>query len=291
MHDMETTLTATHNLLMALGGAVILAEIARFVLNAGRDPLRGAPIRANTLSQLGLWVCLLAYAASGLVAGEVANLIVPDGEPEEAVLLSRSILTVGLVYSLVIIVCLVIARFAFRAGWRGFGLGRRSLLLDFRDAILGLLAAVCLCSLVAWMTETIIRLFSDAPLPRHSVFEALGDPAISEAIRAVATIGALFIAPIGEEMLFRGVLQTGLKRLTLPSHHPTRHRWLAILLTAVAFGLLHYPTPHYIPALITLGIILGYLYERTGSLTVPILLHMLFNGKSLLWNYLHSQAV
>ncbi len=39
-------------------------------------------------------------------------------------------------------------------------------------------------------------------------------------------------------------------------------------------------TRPFIPALIVLGLILGYLYERCGSIVVPILVHMLFNGKT-----------
>jgi membrane protease YdiL (CAAX protease family) len=58
---------------------------------------------------------------------------------------------------------------------------------------------------------------------------------------------------------------------------------VAVGAAAVLFGLMHWGTPHHIPALIVLGLILGYAYERTGSLRVPIMIHILFNAKSLLW--------
>ena len=68
------------------------------------------------------------------------------------------------------------------------------------------------------------------------------------------------------------------------------HRWLAILVTAAVFGLMHVGTPQFVPALVALAIVLGFLYERSGSLLVPILVHMLFNGRSLLWYELQSQG-
>jgi membrane protease YdiL (CAAX protease family) len=54
----------------------------------------------------------------------------------------------------------------------------------------------------------------------------------------------------------------------------------------VIFGAMHGPTPQHVPALMVFGCILGYVYERTGSLVLPILVHMMFNGKSLLWDAL-----
>ncbi|MEN6337366.1 MAG: CPBP family intramembrane glutamic endopeptidase, partial [Phycisphaerales bacterium] len=64
------------------------------------------------------------------------------------------------------------------------------------------------------------------------------------------------------------------------------HRWAAIACVAVWFGAMHWPTPQQVPALIILGVFLGYLYERTGSILAPIYLHILFNSKSVLWHYL-----
>jgi hypothetical protein len=67
-----------------------------------------------------------------------------------------------------------------------------------------------------------------------------------------------------------------------------RHRWLAVLITAVLFGMMHFNVPQHVPPLIVFGFILGFLYEKTGSLYVPVLVHVLFNGKSLLWYQLHT---
>src|SRR5690606_13618209 len=98
--------------------------------------------------------------------------------------------------------------------------------------------------------------------------------------------GALLLAPLSEELLFRGIFQTGLRRLLPGRPGSVRHRWLAILLASLVFGLMHLAVPQHVPALIVLAVILGYQYERTGSLVVPIFVHILFNAKSLLWHWL-----
>lgn len=77
--------------------------------------------------------------------------------------------------------------------------------------------------------------------------------------------------PFCEEVLYRGLLFGGLRRLMPP--------WLAMLASGLAFGLAHDLSVAVPVAL--LGTALAWLYERTGSLTVPILVHCLQNGATL----------
>jgi membrane protease YdiL (CAAX protease family) len=91
---------------------------------------------------------------------------------------------------------------------------------------------------------------------------------------AVIVLVIAVLAPILEEMLFRGVLLDVLKsRLAL---NP------AIWITGITFGLVHLTDPAtllLVPALAGLGVILGYVRMRSGgSLSRPILMHMGFNA-------------
>jgi uncharacterized protein len=83
----------------------------------------------------------------------------------------------------------------------------------------------------------------------------------------------LVVAPIGEELLFRGALLRGLLRRTSPV--------LAIWGSALAFALVHVlldPGAGFaVPALLLLGLISGYRSLRTGDLSQSILLHAGFN--------------
>jgi membrane protease YdiL (CAAX protease family) len=77
------------------------------------------------------------------------------------------------------------------------------------------------------------------------------------------------IAPLLEELLFRGYLQSSLMHLMKP--------WQAILLASAVFGAIHFQ-PLAFPILTALGAVFGYLYYKTGSLKVNIILHVLNNG-------------
>lgn len=85
----------------------------------------------------------------------------------------------------------------------------------------------------------------------------------------------LVTAP-AEEFLFRGVIQGLFRRAygILPG----------VILAAVLFGLIHYPalagTSGVVPVmtmLIATGALLGFLYEYTGNLFVPIVIHAIWN--------------
>ncbi|MET0557866.1 MAG: CPBP family intramembrane glutamic endopeptidase [Solirubrobacterales bacterium] len=83
------------------------------------------------------------------------------------------------------------------------------------------------------------------------------------------------LAPVSEEVCFRGMLFGGLRE-RLP-------RIAAALLSGLIFGGLHGLTGlTAVPPLIVFGFLLALLYERTGSIVPGILLHMLNNSVALL---------
>jgi uncharacterized protein len=83
------------------------------------------------------------------------------------------------------------------------------------------------------------------------------------------------LAPISEEVCFRGMLFGGLRE-KLP-------RLGAALISGLIFGGLHATTGvTAVPPLIVFGVLLALLYEKTGSIVPGILLHMLNNAVALL---------
>jgi membrane protease YdiL (CAAX protease family) len=77
------------------------------------------------------------------------------------------------------------------------------------------------------------------------------------------------MAGLGEEALFRGVLQT-----TLADHLPA---WGAIGVASVAFGLAHCLTPTYAVLATLIGAYLGWIFAASGNLLVPIVVHGLYD--------------
>lgn len=90
-------------------------------------------------------------------------------------------------------------------------------------------------------------------------------------ILAIIAFGAL-IGPVTEEVLFRGFLQPALKEIM--------GGMKAILLTSFFFALVHFNLYIFIQIFI-LGLLLGYLYEKTGTLVAPLSVHILHNSVSL----------
>ena len=106
-----------------------------------------------------------------------------------------------------------------------------------------------------------------AAQPEMQIFADATRLGIVPAFIVFATL--VFIAPIAEEILFRGQLQPAVERRFGP--------WPAIIAPAVLFGAVHLQPLAAIPLIVT-GILLGWLRWKTGSILVPIVFHVLMNA-------------
>ena len=92
----------------------------------------------------------------------------------------------------------------------------------------------------------------------------------------IAVFAFVILIPVLEEFIFRGLLQSWLRR------HLSRQP--ALLITAVAFALMHFASMQgatnlvIVPAVFVIGYFLGHLYERQGSLYASIGLHVTYNA-------------
>ncbi len=83
------------------------------------------------------------------------------------------------------------------------------------------------------------------------------------------------VAGLGEELLFRGVLQPYLiDRLELAP-------WLGIVLTSLVFGLLHPITPGYVVLAAILGSYLGWWTVASGNVVEAVVAHGLYDFLAL----------
>jgi uncharacterized protein len=88
---------------------------------------------------------------------------------------------------------------------------------------------------------------------------------------------------VGEELLFRGLLQNQIHRI-----HRNIH--VAIWLTAFLFGLIHFQFYGLVPRMM-LGALFGYLYYWSGSLLVPMVAHFVNNGLTLFLLYFYQKEI
>ncbi len=89
----------------------------------------------------------------------------------------------------------------------------------------------------------------------------------------IATISIL--AGVGEEALFRGVMQTNLAGAmgVVP----------AVLVTSVLFGLVHFVTSTYAVMAGIIGLYLGVISIWSGNLLVPMVVHALYDFVALMY--------
>jgi uncharacterized protein len=100
---------------------------------------------------------------------------------------------------------------------------------------------------------------------------------------AVAVLVIAVIPAIGEEVLFRGVLQRILVRGTGNVH-------AGIWLAAIIFSAIHVQFYGFVPRVL-LGAMFGYLYVWSGNLWVAILAHFVNNGFTVLMVYLYQKKL
>lgn len=83
---------------------------------------------------------------------------------------------------------------------------------------------------------------------------------------------AIIVAPVFEEIFFRGYAYPALKQCV--------GTWRALVYVSAAFALVHLHLPSTLP-LFALAIGLGLAYELTGSLLAPLAMHALFNATNV----------
>ena len=155
--------------------------------------------------------------------------------------------------------------------WRdAFGLRR----VDFFRGLVWAVAALIVVLLVVlplnYLSETALQKIGWQPKSQEAVELLLGAPLWPTGI--YLGIFAVVIAPVAEEFIFRGVLFPFVKQLGWP-----KFAWFGV---SLLFALIHGSVAIFIP-LFVLALVLTWLYEKTGNLLAPIVVHGLFNAVNL----------
>ncbi len=103
----------------------------------------------------------------------------------------------------------------------------------------------------------------------------------TELLLAMLVIAVL--PAVGEELVFRGLLQPQL-------HKHTGNIHAAIWISAILFSAMHMQFFGFVPRLL-LGALFGYLYYWSGNLWMAVLAHFVNNGFSVLMLYFYQQGV
>lgn len=156
------------------------------------------------------------------------------------------------------------------------GINRLPSWSDIGLSLLGVLPYYLLSAVLIWFGTEVVKVI---------------DPQVGQAIDfsnlnlkieyIVAFLTLVIMAPLAEELLFRGYFLGRLQEKT--------GRWVAVFITAAAFGLMHLPGDigengqlilqwGVVADTFALGLVAGTMRQLSGSIWVGVLLHAIKNG-------------
>jgi uncharacterized protein len=249
---------------MALVGAILfVAGLVYSAVRQGRVRRHLPPERYRGPSVLLLLVLILVVAGvlTAPFGSDAAVLLLGEGE---MTLLGAIVILLATQAALLLVSWFFVFRPRAMAGWPSIP-GRD----PWAAAWTGLRWGV-----LAWIGATIVSVGVAYAL------EALGievDPQTAEqAIQILdpwlVVLAVVIVAPIGEEVFFRGVVFNAWRR--------EGGRGWAYIGSAALFAVIHLSLAAVVPIFL-LGLVLARVYERTDSLVAPIVLHAVFNAISV----------
>lgn len=211
----------------------------------------------------GLWLLCLSFGVGPLIMAWLNSSYAPMNLKTEFVTIVVGTLCFHGV-AFVLIVWLLRAHELTFSDAFGFSRSRvgRSLLLG----IAGVLLAMPFVLGLGYLWGQLLTLFHVKIELQQPVQMLQGSAPLP--LRVLIGAVAIFIAPVAEEMLFRGILYPTLKRYGF--------RRAALWGTAFLFAAVHFNLMTFVP-LVVLALVLAWLYEATDNLLAPIVAHSFFN--------------
>lgn len=262
-----------------LTAASIAVAMALGVFNPKRilGPRRLSPSESPLVLFRAVGFAVAAWAISLFLLGTIhQSLLKQRNQPANTRLSDTETVTYSGLMEIAVLTAMLAATVWYRCdGIKRMGISSRRIPAGIVGGILGIALALPLIVCIDGLTQGALEHFGKSP-PPHQLLEILRNHP-SPWLGVADVLAAGVVAPLAEEMFFRGLLQTLLRCLL-------RRSWPAVLLAAAAFAMMH--SWWTWPQIFFLGICLGYAYERTGNLWMSITMHALFNLTAI-WLFTH----
>ena len=171
-------------------------------------------------------------------------------------------------------------------GWM-FGPGARELLPDWKSVTTASIAIQLLIGFFAAVPVMIaVELMWKIPWEPIKELERLGETGPLQSLLSLTSIELILIsvcAGLGEELFFRGWLLPFLAGGNPLSEHSIAMVVVAVVVSSVLFGFLHWISKLYVVLASLMGLYFAGLMLVTGSLLVPITTHAVYDAMQLLW--------
>jgi len=287
----EVALLAAGGMLLLLG-AVIVTALRRWrqvltlpaPLEHAIEPvdllvglLAGVMLPSLFLSAAQLFADAAAGTGSFATTGETPVPQRTASAPAAAALpsLARSIGQAAGQLATVLVLLMIGAR-RVPGGLSAWGLGLNRFGRRLATAVLAFIALWPVCAGMLGLTRLFLEHVCGINLPpAHVALLDLQSPEVGVWTKAVIAANAVLLAPLAEELFFRGLFQSAIARWS-------RSPWIGVAAAGLLFGAMHANVFDTMPTLAVFGAILAYAYARTNSLTLVILIHAVFNGKNVL---------
>ncbi len=254
-------------------GAGLLWQWRQGVLS-GRA-FAAAPPRDGSLHLGDLMITLGAWLVGGAMGHLAGTFLVGDAAAPPAVLVRTLAGQAGMLPA--IGYAGVRASAAVRGGIRGWAFA--SPVLPTLERTLAALLFVIPATLLTLTVGTWISTqLGHPPDPiAHDLLKTMLEARDQRLVWAFV-VSAVVVAPLLEEIIFRGLVQTTLLHMNiLPG------RWAVVVASAALFAIVHFGmTWIALVGLFVLAMGMGYLYERTGSLWSCVIIHAAFNALNVL---------
>lgn len=279
MSDGQTWLAGA-SWLLPLAAVILWLLYRKGFLSPGA--FRDAPERDVPVTALDLLPALGLMIGGAIVSGEVLHQLLGATAEDAGLFTAGEQTSVAILVNQLLAIGLPAGWFVYRAARGEAGLRRSGLLprrpvRDVKWGALALLAAIPLVMAATLIVTGVAMLLDhETPMIGHRMLEQMQAEA-SLLPLVLMIVSAVVVAPLLEEILFRGLVQTSLLN-TLGGER----RWLIVVAASVLFAVTHLGPAIWqsLAALTVLSLVLGFLYERTGSLWPSILVHAGFNA----WN-------
>ncbi len=275
--------------IFVMGLALVMAWIAATTYQRAWSSVLSAPaVPAHQLTAFDILFASWIFLAGRGMGGQLAVALVAAGsgsvaatQPAADELLTREIgMALGAILSVGVFLVIAAARLQGGPGaWRlATGARPRYLLLSLAVTI----AALGVCNVMFIASELLLRMILEHPPAEHEKILLLQRDDTPQSLVVLTVVGAVIVAPLLEEMFFRGLLLPALVKWFGSA------KW-AVVVSAVLFGVIHLSVPATVAPLTLFGMILGAVYLRTGTLMAPLVIHALFNARTVIWILLSGE--
>ncbi|MCP5094148.1 MAG: CPBP family intramembrane metalloprotease [Chloroflexi bacterium] len=221
----------------------------------------------NPLRTRNDWLELLLYLAVGFGSFITISLLISELWPQV-------VETAVYVLYLVNIICFTGTTYllGIRRGkitWEGLGL--RPFKWQWQWPLIGVGVAVVLLPVrgaIGLIVQMLLAGNMDSIEARSELIMGMG---FSWAEFGITLVGVGVLVPIAEELFFRGLIHSWFQK-----HMSTV--WLRILLSGLIFAVGHADSIGVVAASFVIGVVSPLFFERTRSLTIPIIIHITTNS-------------